>query len=139
MDLTSETARRASLIAPVVMAVCTHAHQPLKIEYVIKVNQWLQGNVNYFIPGHQNLLIIEVKQADLARGFVQLGAELIALDQWTTSTTPILYGAVTTGDALKFGCLQRTDKTLVQDIRLYTIPSDLRSVVCILLGIIQDD
>lgn len=137
VDLTSEMARRETLIAPVLLAICTQTHQPLKIEYAIKVSQWLQGNVDYFIPGPQNLLIIEAKQADLARGFVQLGAELIALDQWTTSATPLLYGAVTTGDSWKFGCLHRTDRILMQDIRLYTIPSDLRSLVGILAGIVQ--
>ncbi|MGF1493332.1 MAG: hypothetical protein ACFBSC_12935 [Microcoleaceae cyanobacterium] len=137
VDLTSEIARRETLIAPVLLAVCAQARQPLKIEYVIEVSPWLQGNLDYFIPGHRNLLIIEAKQADLARGFVQLGAELIALDQWTTSTTPLLYGAITTGDAWKFGYLHRADKTLVQDIRLYTIPSDLKSLVSILSGIIQ--
>ena len=137
VDLTTEMARRETLIAPVLLAVCAQAHQSLKIEYSIKVNQWLQGNVDYFIPGHRALLIIEAKQADLARGFVQLGAELIALDQWTSSSNPILYGAVTTGDTWKFGCFDRAQKNLVQDIRLYTIPSDLEALVCILSGIIQ--
>lgn len=137
VDLTTEMARRETLIAPVVLAVCTQAHQPLKIEYSIKVNQWLQGNVDYFIPGTQSLLIIEAKQADLARGFVQLGAELVALDQWTSSPNPIIYGAITTGDAWKFGCFDRTEKKLTQDIRLYTIPSDLKAIVSILAGIIQ--
>lgn len=139
VDLTTEMARRETLIAPVLLAVCAQALQPLKIEYAIKVSQWLQGNVDYFIPGQQALLIIEAKQADLARGFVQLGAELVALDQWTSSPTPILYGAVTTGDAWKFGCFDRLEKTLTQDIRLYTIPSDLNALAGILLRIIQDD
>lgn len=137
VDLTTEMARRETLIAPVLLAVCAQAHQPLKIEYAIKVNQWLQGNVDYFIPGQQALLIIEAKQADLARGFVQLGAELVALDQWTSSPTPTLYGAVTTGDAWKFGRFDRVEKTLMQDIRLYTIPSDLEALVGILSRIIQ--
>lgn len=137
VDLTSEIARRETLIAPVLLAVCAQAHQPLKIEYPIEASQWLRGSVDYFIPGRQNLLVIEAKQADLARGFVQLGAELIALDRWTTSTTPLLYGAITTGDVWKFGCLHRADKTLVQDIRLYALPSDLPTLVSILSGIIQ--
>ncbi|MGB0560370.1 MAG: hypothetical protein ACPGVO_01010 [Spirulinaceae cyanobacterium] len=137
VDLTSEIARRETLIAPVLLAVCTQAHQALKIEYAIEVNQWLRGNVDYFIPGQQNLLIIEAKQADLARGFVQLGAELVALDQWTDSTASLLYGAITTGDVWRFGCLDRTEKKLVQDIRLHTLPSDLKSLVGILSGIIQ--
>ncbi len=137
VDLTSEIARRETLIAPVLLAVCAQAHQPLKIEYQIEASPWLRGNVDYFIPSQQNLLIIEAKQADLAHGFVQLGAELIALDQWTTSPLPLLYGAITTGDVWKFGCFHRRDKTLVQDIRLYTLPSDLEPLVRILCGIIQ--
>ncbi|MEM8638288.1 MAG: hypothetical protein AAGG51_05725 [Cyanobacteria bacterium P01_G01_bin.54] len=137
VDLTSEMARRETLIAPVLLAVCAQAHQALKIEYAIEVNQWLRGTVDYFIPGQQNLLVIEAKQADLARGFVQLGAELVALDQWTTSPTPLLYGAITTGDVWKFGCLDRTAKTLTQDIQLYTVPTDLSALVRILSGIIQ--
>ncbi|MEM9216291.1 MAG: hypothetical protein AAGD25_18335 [Cyanobacteria bacterium P01_F01_bin.150] len=139
VDLTTEMARRETLIAPVLLAVCIQAQHPLKIEYAIKVNQWLQGTVDYFIPGQQALLIIEAKQADLARGFVQLGAELVALDQWTSSSSPVLYGAVTTGDVWKFGCLHCAEKKLLQDIRLYTIPSDLKSLVSILSGIIQGD
>ncbi|NJM85028.1 MAG: hypothetical protein HC873_14160 [Leptolyngbyaceae cyanobacterium SL_1_1] len=39
-----------------------------------------------------------VKNADLARGFTQLAIELIALEQWTDSATPRLYGAVSTSD-----------------------------------------
>nr|MDZ8163459.1 hypothetical protein [Nostoc sp. CmiSLP01]MDZ8287103.1 hypothetical protein [Nostoc sp. ChiSLP01] len=44
------------------------------------------------------MLVIEAKQSDLGRGFTQLAVELIALDQWTRSETPILYGVVTTGE-----------------------------------------
>lgn len=139
VDLTTEMARREALIAPVLLEVCAQTHQPLKIEYVVTVNEWLRGSFDYFIPGGNHLLVIEAKQADLARGFVQLGAELIALDQWTKSDKPILYGVVTTGDAWKFGYLDRTHQTLWQDIRLYTVPSDLQQLVAILLGIIQSD
>lgn len=137
VDLTSEMARRETLIAPVLLEVCAQTHQQLKIEYAVDVNKWLRGSFDYFIPSAQNLLIIEAKQADLARGFVQLGAELIALDQWSTSHHPLLYGAITTGDVWRFGYLERATKTLVQDIRLYSIPSDLQNLIAVLLGIIQ--
>ena len=137
VDLSSEMARRETLIAPILLEVCTQAKQKLKIEYVVNVNELLRGSFDYFIPGKHNLLVIEAKQADLARGFVQLGAELIALDQWTTSEAPVLYGAITTGDAWKFGRLDRSTHTLLRDIRLYTVPSDLTQLVAILLGIIQ--
>ena len=138
VDLTTEMARRETLIAPVLLEVCAQAQQQLKIEYAVDVSKWLRGSFDYFIPGAQNLLIIEAKQADLARGFVQLGAELIALDQWTRSDSPLLYGGITTGDAWKFGYFERARQTLWQDISLYALPSDLNRVVSILLGIIQD-
>lgn len=138
VDLSSEMARRETLIAPILLEVCTQAKQKLKIEYVVNVNELLRGSFDYFIPSRQNLLVIEAKQADLARGFVQLGAELIALDQWTTADSPVLYGAITTGDAWKFGRLDRTARSLLRDIRLYTVPSDLTQLVAILLGIIQE-
>ena len=135
VDLTSEMARRETLIAPVLLEVCAQTHQQLKIEYAVDVSKWLRGSFDYFIPSAQNLLIIGA--ADLARGFVQLGAKLIALDQWTRSDSPLLYGAITTGDAWKFGCFERASKMLWQDIDLYAVPSDLQQLVDILLGIIQ--
>ena len=138
VDLTTEMARRETLIAPILLEVCAQTQQQLKIEYAVDVSKWLRGSFDYFIPGAQNLLIIEARQADLARGFVQLGAELIALDQWTRSDSPLLYGGVTTGDAWKFGYFERALQTLWQDISLYALPSDLKQVVAILLGIIQN-
>jgi hypothetical protein len=137
VDLSSAMARRETLIAPILLEVCAQTKQKLKIEYVVNVNELLGDSFDYFIPSSQNLLVIEAKQADLARGFVQLGAELIALDQWTTSNAPVLYGAITTGDAWKFGRLDRAGKTLLRDIRLYTVPTDLTALVAILLGIIS--
>jgi hypothetical protein len=137
VDLSTEMARREILIAPILLDVCAQAKQKLKIEYLVNVSNWLRGSFDYFIPSPQNLLVIEAKQADLAHGFVQLGAELIALDQWTTSEAPILYGAITTGDVWKFGICDRASRTLIRDINLYAVPSDLQKLVAILLGIIQ--
>ena len=139
VDLTSEIARRESLIAPILLEVCLRSHQKLKIKYAVNVSNLLKGSFDYFIPGPKNLLVIEAKQADLSRGFVQLGIELLALDRWTNSTTPILYGAVTTGDAWKFGKFDRTTQTLTRDTRLYSVPSDLSQLLAILLGIINSD
>jgi hypothetical protein len=137
VDLSSEIARRETLISPILLEVCSRSHQKIKIEYAVNVSNLLKGSFDYFIPSPQNLLVIEAKQADLSRGFVQLGAELIALDQWTDSTVPVLYGAITTGDAWKFGRFDRTDRTLIRDTRLYAVPSDLTQLVAILLGIIS--
>jgi hypothetical protein len=137
VDLTTEIARREVLIAPILFEVCNQCSQKLKLEYAVSVSNWLKGTFDYFIPAPQNLLVIEADLADLAKGFVQLGAELIALDQWTDSAVPLLYGAVTTGDAWKFGIFDREQRVLYRDINLYAVPANLQDVLEILMGIIR--
>ncbi|MDF5732680.1 MAG: hypothetical protein PUP92_32995 [Rhizonema sp. PD38] len=85
VDPVSEIARREVLIFPILKTICKFLQVSLKIEYPVRVNNWLKGSFDYFIPTEQNLLVIEAKNADLARGFTQLAVELIALDQWTDS------------------------------------------------------
>lgn len=135
VDPVSEIARREALIFPILKTICKFIQAPLKIEYPVRVNNWLKGTFDYFIPTKQNLLVIEAKNADLARGFTQLAVELIALDQWTDSTVPMLYGAVTTGDSWKFGIFQRQEKIIYKDINTYAVPSDLNLVLSALFGI----
>lgn len=135
VDPSSEIARREALIFPILKTVCKSIQAPLKIEYPVRVNSWLRGSFDYLIPTPQSLLVIEAKNADLARGFTQLAVELIALDQWSDSTTPILYGTVTTGDTWKFGLFQRQEKKIQKDINTYAVPSDLNLVLSTLFGI----
>jgi hypothetical protein len=136
IDLTTEVARREILISPILFEVCSLLNQKIKIEYPINASNWLRGNLDYLIPGEHQLLVIEAKQSDLSRGFVQLGAELIALDQWTNSEVPIVYGAVTTGDVWKFGYLDRPRQILYRDTNVYAVPANLELLVSMLLGII---
>lgn len=135
VDPSSEIARREALIFPILKTVCKFIQAPLKIEYPVRVNSWLKGSFDYFIPTPQSLLVIEAKNADLARGFTQLAVELIALDQWIDSPTPTLYGTVTTGDTWKFGLFQRQAKQIQKDINTYAVPSDLNLVLSVLFGI----
>ena len=135
VDPTSEIARRESLIFPVLKTVCKFIQSPLKIEYSIRVSDRLKGNVDYFIPTPQNLVIIEAKNADLGKGFTQLAVELIALDQWIDTPVDCLYGAVTTGDTWKFGRFDRQQKLIQKDIKTYGVPNDLAKVLGILFGI----
>jgi hypothetical protein len=135
VDPSSEIARREALIFPILKTVCKFIHAPLKIEYPVRVNSWLKGSFDYFIPTPQNLLVIEAKNADLAKGFTQLAVELIALDQWTNSTAPMLYGTVTTGDTWKFGVFQRQERIICKDINTYAIPNNLSQILSILFGI----
>ena len=139
IDVTTEIARREILISPILFEVCSLLNQKIKIEYAVNVSNWLQGNLDYLIQSDSQLLVIEAKNADIARGFVQLGAEMIALDQWTTSIAPRVYGAVTTGDVWKFGILDRSNKVLYRDTNVYAVPTNLELLVSILLGIIAKE
>ena len=84
-------------------------------------------------------MIIEAKNADLARGFTQLAVELIALDQWTTSEEPVLYGAVSTGDVWQFGRFHRKQRRIDQDLNLYRVPADLDDLFQILVGLLVSE
>jgi hypothetical protein len=136
VDLTSKTARREVIIAPILLELCRITHAKLKIEYPIAVNDQLKGTLDYYIQSQQALLVVEAKNADISRGFTQLAVELIALAQWTTLEVPVLYGAVTTGDIWKFGKLDRQGRSIEQDINLYRVPADLGELLGILVGIL---
>jgi hypothetical protein len=135
----SEISRREVLIAPTLMEVCATVQATLNIEYAVTVSDWLRGNLDYYVPTPSNFLIIEAKQADLAKGFTQLAVELIALDQWITVSAevqPILYGAVTTGDIWKLGKFDRPHHHVTEDRTLYRVPEDLALLLQILVGVL---
>lgn len=136
VSITSEQARREFLIAPVIRTVCRQTKQPVKVEYPIAVSQWLKGTLDYYF---RDLLVIEAKRDNLENGFTQLAAELIALDQWTTSDRPILYGAVTTGNDWRFGMFNRSTRCVTQDLKLYRVPEELGQLVSILVGLIRSE
>lgn len=136
VSLTSEAARREVLIAPIVLALVDYTQAQLRIEYAINVSDQLKGSFDYYLHTQHSLLIIEAKNADLARGFTQLAVELVALDRWTDSPDPLLYGAVSTGDVWQFGVLHREQKQISQDLNLYRVPADLTELFRILAAML---
>jgi hypothetical protein len=136
IELVNETARREALISPILFEVADVTNQRINVEYSIAVNEHLKGTVDYFLPSH-NLLVIEAKQSDLVRGFTQLAVEMVALDQWTRSDTPRLYGIVTTGEDWQFGVLERSAKVVIQDPRRLRVPEELEELVRFLVGILE--
>lgn len=138
IDLVNETTRREALIGPILFEVCDLTNQRLNIEYSIAVNDYLKGTLDYYIAAPQNLLVIEAKQSDLVRGFTQLAVELIALDEWTKSSSNLIYGAVTTGEDWRFGIYNRINRKVTQDQKRYRVPEDLSTLVKVLIGIISD-
>jgi hypothetical protein len=137
ISLTSEAARRELLIAPLLLDVVHYTRAQLRIEYPLTVTEQLKGSLDYYLYSVGKLLVIEAKNADLAKGFTQLAVELIALDKWTDTEQPILQGAVSTGDIWQFGILHRAQKQIQQGLTLYRVPDDLESLLRILVKILE--
>ncbi len=139
VDLENEATRREMLIAPVVTDLIHYSRAKLRIEYSIKVDNKLQGNLDYYLRTQTNLIVIEAKQADINRGFTQLATEMIALDRWTDSTQTEILGAVTTGNVWQFGILYRQTQLIEQAINLYRVTEELEVVIRILLAALMND
>ncbi|HEY9803918.1 MAG TPA: hypothetical protein V6D25_26500 [Leptolyngbyaceae cyanobacterium] len=136
VDLENEATRREILIAPIVTELIHYSRARLRIEYNIKVDNKLQGNLDYYMRTSTNLIVIEAKQADINRGFTQLATEMIALDKWTDSTQSEILGAVTTGNIWQFGILYREKQSIQQAINLYRVTEELEIIVRILLAVL---
>ena len=79
VSLSSETARRESLVSPVLLDLIRYCQCQLRFEYTLNVNSWLKGNLDYLVKSNQELLVIEAKNDDMTRGFTQLAVQLIAI------------------------------------------------------------
>lgn len=121
ISLTSEAARRELLIAPLLLNVVHYTCAQLRIEYPLTVTEQLKGSLDYYLYSVGKLLVIEAKNAELAKGFTQLAVELIALDQWIEDHQPMLQGAVSTGDIWQFGILHRQQRQIQRGLTLYRV------------------
>ncbi|MEO0887455.1 MAG: hypothetical protein AAFY54_16240 [Cyanobacteria bacterium J06648_10] len=136
VQLSSESAKREVLVAPILTRVVTICHQILRFEYPLKVNSWLQGNLDYLIRAHNQVVVIEAKRDDLTRGFTQLAVEMIALA--TVEDAPgTIYGVVTMGSFWVFGMLDSKSKHITQDIGGYQVPDDVEELMSILVGLLE--
>jgi hypothetical protein len=136
--ISSEQARREFLIAPIISELCRQAQSKVRVEYPVVVNDWLRGTLDYCFQA-DSFLVIEAKRENLYTGFTQLAAELIALDQWTDSNLPILYGAITTGEIWRFGLYQRQECKVIEDRTLYRVPEELEELLRIMVAILLGD
>ena len=134
ISLSSETARRETLVAPILLEIIAICNCQLKIEYPLRVSDRLKGTLDYLLQFRHDLLVIEAKKDDLTKGFTQLAVELIALSEVTEQD--IFYGAVTIGNLWQFGKLDQVEKTIYQDLNLFKIPDDLLDLGKVLLGIL---
>ncbi|MFO5526659.1 MAG: hypothetical protein ACLBM1_02290 [Cuspidothrix sp.] len=67
------------MVAPVLSRIAMVCQKILRIEYPVKVNNLLQGNLDYLIRSIHSLIVVQAKRDDLTRGFTQLAVEAIAL------------------------------------------------------------
>jgi hypothetical protein len=137
LSLTSEMARREFLIAPVLTDVLHYTQATLNVEYPVVVNHQLKGSLDYLLQNQETFLVIEAKNEDLERGFVQLAIELIALDQWIESEKTVLQGAISTGNIWQLGQFDRHSRMVTQDLNLYRVPADLEDLLRILIHILE--
>lgn len=135
--LSSETAKREMLVAPLLIEVARFSQCQLRIEYSLKVNNWLKGELDYLLRLNQALVVIEAKKDDLSKGFTQLAVELVAIAE--AEAKEWVYGAVTIGNVWIFGYLDQSKKQITQDITLYRVPDDLELLIAIILGILEAD
>jgi hypothetical protein len=141
VTLSSETARREIMVAPVLSELARFCKCQMRLEYPLQVSSQLKGNLDYLLRNlktdekSKNFLVVEAKNDDLSRGFTQLSVELIALA--IAEEQDILYGAVTVGDTWRFGLLEQQILHITQDITLYRVPDDLDVLMQILIGIIE--
>ncbi|WP_395093530.1 hypothetical protein [Armatimonas sp.] len=139
LSFESEMMRREFLIAPVLFDVAQYLGADLRSEYGIRVSEQLKGSLDYYVRAQQNICVVEAKQGDLSRGFSQLCAELIAVDQQGEITSDVLYGAVSFGDLWRFGRLVRSEKRITQDIGILGVPVDTEKLVRVLIAILRGE
>ncbi|OCQ98501.1 hypothetical protein BCD67_08045 [Oscillatoriales cyanobacterium USR001] len=135
LSLSSEVARRESLVSPILLDIVRYCQCRLRFEYNLNVNSWLKGNLDYLVQSNQELLIIEAKNDDMTKGFTQLAVELIAMSHVEDGN--IFYGAVTMGDVWRFGKLDRNQQRIFQDINLFKVPDDLADLIKVMVGILD--
>jgi len=137
VSLTSETARREVLVAPILLELLDYLTLKIDFEYPVYVNERLKGNIDYLVRSTDTFVVVEAKKADMEKGFTQLAVELIAMDQYMDTATDHLYGAVTVGDLWRFGVLRRQAKLIEKDIESFRVPADLDTLFPVLVGILQ--
>jgi hypothetical protein len=137
ISLTSETAKREMIVAPILLELLDEIKVKIDIEYPVYVNEYLKGNLDYWIHSNRQFLVVEAKKADMEKGFTQLAIELIAMDQYLDATSDFLYGAITIGDMWRFGTLERQHKRILKDIDSFRVPLDLEELFQVFIGILK--
>ncbi len=138
VSVSSESAKRELMIAPILHGILKTTDARLNMEYPVEVNEKLGGVLDYLLRSKQQIIVVEAKKGDLEKGFKQLAAEMIAVDIYNESDSPEqIYGAVSIGEVWRFAVLEREKKHMMKDIHTFRFPEDLESIFSILKGILE--
>ena len=135
-NLESEIARREILISPIMLKLLKIAKPQLNIEYSINVSPQLKGTIDYYLQGDQcKVLVVEAKLADTEKGFKQLIAEMMAVQELKLDDI-FVYRAVTTGEIWRFARLDPAARQIDYNINLFVEPDEILDLLSILVGIL---
>lgn len=135
----AEIARREVYVAPILLTLADWIDFSARLEYALAVSEQLKGTLDYLLISNSNtVVIIEAKKDDLEKGFSQLAVEMIAVSTDRGDEQKIT-GAVTTGNVWQFGILDPQNKTIAQDINLYSSPSELEQLIKIFLSLLSNN
>jgi len=137
IDRDSEIAIREFVIAPILMELINIKPFHIYPERYVEIQHNLKGYLDYLIETEdQDLLVIEAKEHNLSAGIKQIVAQLIAIDK-AVEKDKLVTGVLTIGRTWILFRIDRATKTIYQDFREYSLPSDLELLVSILNGIIH--
>lgn len=138
ISINSEAAKREFMIAPVLHELLRQVDAKLNVEYPIDIDDRLSGSIDYLLRSQRELIVVQAKKGDLDKGFNQLAAEMIAVDQYEAADVAgFLYGAITIGEVWRFAALNRKEKILINGIHTFRFPEDLEEIFAILKGILN--
>ncbi len=139
VSMTSETARREFLLAPLMLEVALVTKARLHSEFPVEISPLLHGNFDFFLEKENAVVIVEAKHADMTRGFTQLCAQMVAADAFAEDNATAVYGAVSLSNIWQFAILDRASKMVTQDIALFRVPADLDDLLSVLIGILNGE
>ena len=80
VPLTSEAARRAFYVSPLLFAALDQARFTMHIDCPVAAAR-LCGTVDYLLQGAHDVVVAGARDTDMARGFTQLAAQMVALSE----------------------------------------------------------
>ena len=147
-----EKPRSEFLVAPVLTEFYAQAEKQISLfsgcEFNVDDTLNLFGHTDFLISRSTNqfdleapiIIAVKVKQDDLVQGATQCFAEVVAariFNQRENTSTPSIYGCVTTGDAWRFLMLNETEALV--DPTIFDVTENIEQILGILWAMSFDE